>query len=150
MYYCSIEFLIFSCLFRVLTWSHRVCIHIHNMKHEVFMYRVPKSSIHVVYVLYDYTSIHTSRAVARGGAGALPPRPGLAPPPRRLGEFKIFYYCWIKYWFQKIFRNFFIYFFIFSKYFIKIFLKFQIFLKIFQIFTYFSWKFFKSFQLSSR
>ena len=50
-------------------------------------------------LLTSHNSRVISRAVARGGeaGGQCLPRHGLAPPPRRLGEFlKFVYYCWIK------------------------------------------------------
>ena len=55
---------LFSCLFRVSTWGSRVCIDIHetrNTKHEVFVFRVPNSSME----RWRDTSSHDIRAAIK-------------------------------------------------------------------------------------
>ena len=59
----------FSCLFRVSTCGSRVCIDIHkirNMKHEVFVFRVPNSNTVLVYairVLLVFTNRELSKSI---------------------------------------------------------------------------------------
>ena len=58
----------FSCLYLVCILLDRVCIDIHetrNTKHDVFVYRVPNSTVHVLvlYSVSQYCSVHELHSV---------------------------------------------------------------------------------------